>query len=816
VTPRATYRLQLTPDFSFDRAAEILDYLQGIGVSHVYCSPVLQATAGSTHGYDVVDPTRISDELGGEPAFMRLVDAARRHGLGLIVDIVPNHMATAGRANPWWWDVLSRGRESRYSGFFDIDWNPSTSPLQDRVLLAVLGDRYGKELESGAIEVDHQGPEPVIRYHDQVFPIAPESRDSAQLDRAARDPDALDSLLERQHYRLAYWRSAQEEINYRRFFTIDSLIGLRVEDPEVFAESHGRIAGMLGDHTIDGVRVDHVDGLRDPAAYLEHLRHAAGAYIVVEKILGPDEELPESFPVQGTTGYDFISAADNLFVDTRSEAAMTGLYHAFTGEAATWEDMALAAKRELIGSELAPDLARLTALMVEICEADRRHRDRTHREIQDAVTEVAAGFRVYRTYVRPDAPATPEDRAEVGHAVAAAGRHRPEIEAGLLALIGEVLLLERRDAPEQEFTARFQQFTPAVMAKGVEDTAFYRYHRLVALNEVGGDPGTFGRPQESFHAWCARIARTRPETMLTLSTHDTKRSGDVRARLDVLSEIPAAWDAAVRAWAEHNSRYRASGYPDRNLEYLAYQTLVGAWPIDATRLAEFLRKAAREAKVHTSWASPVAAYEEALVGFVDAILSDAEFTTQVEAFLGSTRLVALGRLVALAQTALLLTCPGVPDLYQGTEAWDLSLVDPDNRRPVDFASRRALWREASTLAPADAAKLDDGGAVKVWMIGRLLRARRERPAVFASTEYTPLHARGGKAEHAVAFSRGSLLALVPRLPASLGGEWGDTEVDLPAGSWTDLLTGEVVEGGRAVAVSELVQGFPVTVLARDG
>ncbi|HEY3085839.1 MAG TPA: malto-oligosyltrehalose synthase [Candidatus Dormibacteraeota bacterium] len=817
MTPRATYRVQLSSEFAFQQAGELAGFLRSLGFSHVYCSPILQAAPHSTHGYDVVDPTRISLDLGGEAAFKTLSEAVRAASIGLVVDIVPNHMATEGRANPWWWDLLSHGLSSRYADYFDIDWRGAAATLHGKILLGVLDDRYGRELENGSLALEREGHDTVVRYHDRSFPISPGSFDVEEIDDIARDPDALDAVLQRQPYRLAYWRSAQEELNYRRFFTIDSLIGLRVEQPRVFEDSHRVILDLLAGGAIDGVRIDHIDGLRDPAAYLHRLRAAAPqAYIVVEKILRAGEELPTSFPVQGTTGYDFITAVDGAFVDSANEPAMTSLYHAFTGEAQQFAEVVYRAKHEIIAADLAPDLIRLAGLMLDVCEGDRMHRDRSHREVRDAIAEMAAGFRVYRTYVTRDSPASESDRIEVKFAADEAARRRPDIDPELLALIADTLVLQRRGGSEEEFTARFQQFTPAVMAKGVEDTAFYRYHRLVSLNEVGGDPGTFGRSAEDFHQWCARIASTYPETMLTLSTHDTKRSGDSRARLNVLSEIPAEWEAAVRRWSEHNDRHRPHGYPDRNLEYLAYQTLVGAWPIDADRLTSFLNKAAREAKVHTSWTSPVAVYEDALAGFVKAICSDAEFTSDLESFLGRTQLVVLGRIASLAQTALLLTCPGVPDVYQGSELWSLTLVDPDNRRQVDYAARRALLAGLAQLSAEEAGALEDDGSTKLWLIARLLGARAERPELFRGSRYVPLEATGAKARHALGFVRDSLLVLVPRLPAGLAGDWTGTEVALPEGRWTSLLTDEVQEGGRSVPVGTLLVRFPLAVMAADG
>ena len=790
ITPRATYRLQLTPEFTFDHAVEVLPYLAELGISHVYCSPILQAAPGSMHGYDVVDPTRISADLGGAQGFDRLATEARSRGMGLIVDVVPNHMATAGRANPWWWDVLLKGTESRYAGYFDIDWKPTTSSIRDKVVLGVLGDRYGHELTSGALTLERYDDGTVVRYKGVGFPIAGGSVDIAKVN---GDPVALDAVLEQQHYRLEYWRSAQEELNYRRFFTVDSLIGLRVENPEVFEDTHRLLIDLVRQGLIDGLRIDHVDGLRDPAGYLARLRKAVpDAYIVVEKILAPDEELPATWPVQGTTGYEFIAAADDLFVDPGSEAAMTALYHAFSGEAQPYHEVARNARLEIMNTELAPDLERLSALLVEICDADLHHRDRTRRELHDAIREVAAAFPVYRTYAPPP---TEEDENRVQAAIDEAARRNPEIDPELLALIRDLL------ARESSFAARYEQFTPGVMAKGVEDTAFYRFHRLVSLNEVGGDPGTFGRSVDAFHEWCAR-ATTRPHSMVALSTHDTKRSADVRARLDVLSEISGDWEQAVRRWAEHNEQYRVHGYPDRNLEYLIYQTLVGAWPLDVERLKRFVHKAAREAKVHTSWINPVPAYEDAVAQFATSITSDSEFMTDLETFIGRNQLVARGRLVSLAQTVLLLTARGVPDTYQGSELWTLTLVDPDNRSAVDFGARQKALREMSR----------DDGSVKLWAIAHLLRERSSRPELFAGGEHIPLQATGAKARHAVAFVRGPLLVVLPRLVAGLNGDWSDTALELPAGTWRNVFTGATV--GGTCAIAELTSEFPVAVFGR--
>jgi (1->4)-alpha-D-glucan 1-alpha-D-glucosylmutase len=807
--------MQLSKDFPFMAAEGLADYLAALGVSHLYTSPILQAAAGSSHGYDVVDPTRINEELGGEPGFRRMVAVLRDRGIGVLIDIVPNHMATSGRASPWWWDILKRGRASRYAGYFDIDWEPAIWTVKGKVLLGVLEDRYGRELEAGKLALERQGAEAVVRYHDHIYPVAPESLDGVDVDAVAKDLDALDALLQRQHYRLSFWRTAQEELNYRRFFTIDTLVGLRVELEQVLEDSHRLVLGLVADGSVSGLRIDHVDGLRAPQAYLDKLRAAEpGAYLVVEKVLEYGEALPESFPVQGTTGYDFMAHVDGLFVDSQNEEAMTALYHAYTGEPHTYADVVRTSKHENMTTELSPDLERLASLLVDICERYRLQRDRTRRELKEAIMEVAAALPVYRIYVRPGA-ATLADRERVAAAVEEAKHRRPDIDADLLGFIGELMLMEHEGEKESEFAARFQQFTPAVMAKGVEDTAFYRYNRLISLNEVGGDPGRFGRPAEAFHEFCGRIAATWPATMTTLSTHDTKRSADVRARLHVLSEMPAEWDAAVRRWAEHNDRYRSLGYPDRTLEYVMYQSLVGAWPIDEARLTQFLLKAAREANVHTNWINPAPAYEDAIAQFAASAMGDAEFMGDLQTFMGRTQIVGLGRITSLAQTTLLLTCPGVPDLYQGSELWDLSLVDPDNRRAVDYDVRKRLLAETVGLPPAGAMARADEGVPKLWLIARLLARRRDSPELFESTLYTPIDAAGAKARHVVAFARDRLLVVVPRLLAGLGGAWGDTTLELPEGEWEDVLGEARVQGGRAVEVAALLDAFPVAVLARS-
>ena len=878
----ATYRVQLNAGFTFEDAAAAAGYLADLGVSHLYCSPYLQAAEGSTHGYDVVDHGRLNEELGGAGAYRRLVERLARAGLGQVLDIVPNHMALAGRVNVWWWDVLENGPSSRYASYFDIDWDPPQRKLAATVLMPVLGDHYGRVLEAGKLTVERQGGSFAVRYYDHEAPLSPRTLDDLLTRAAARagsveleslaaalgrlphalltdpgavaerhrdkevlrarlaemcearpevaaaieaeiealnhDPDALDGLLSRQNYRLAYWRTGAEELSYRRFFNIETLAGLRVEDDAVFADTHRLVLDLVSAGTIDGLRVDHVDGLADPEGYLCRLRDATGGvYVVVEKILAAEEELPGSWPAAGTSGYDFLNRVNQLFVDPAGETDMLAGYVRFTGQQEGYSEVVHAAKLQIMRDVLAAEVERLTGLLADVCEGHRRQRDHTRRELRDALREVIAAFPVYRTYASPGRPVTAADRAHAVAAVAAARHRRPDIDAELLGFIGELVVLDHHGEAEAGFALHFAQVSSPVMAKGVEDTAFYRYQPLVSLNEVGGDPGRFGRPAEDFHRAMADVARRWPETMLTLSTHDTKRSGDVRARICLLSELPTAWGRAVERWADRNERYRRHGWPDRNAEYLLYQTLVGAWPIDAGRAAAFMAKAAKEAKVHTSWIDPNVGYDDALAAFVEAVLSDDGFVANLEAFLAEHRLVELGRVNSVAQTALLLTCPGVPDLYQGTEVWDLSLVDPDNRRPVDYDARRRLLDTLAGAGPETALAHGDEGGQKLWLIHRLLGHRRRHPGVYGpASGYHALRVCGPKSSHALAFTRtGGLAVVVPRLLTRLGEGWQGTTVSIPGGAWFDMLTDEKVDGGDA-SVAGLLRRFPVAVLAREG
>ncbi|HZQ84590.1 MAG TPA: malto-oligosyltrehalose synthase [Acidimicrobiales bacterium] len=803
--PRATYRLQLTPSFGFDAVAALTPYLARLGVSHVYLSPYLQATPGSTHGYDVVDHSRVSDDLGGPAAHARMVAALSAHGLRQVIDVVPNHMAITGPENEWWWDVLRQGRASPFADHFDVDWDPPDRKLRNTVLMPILGDHYGRVLERGEIRVSGSGDDAVVRYADHVLPLAPGSLDAAvfEVDAVNADPDRLHALLERQHYRLAFWRTGTEELDYRRFFDVTTLAALRVEDDEVFNQVHWLPLAWVGDGSAGGLRIDHVDGLRDPAGYLRHLaERAPGAWIVVEKILEAGERLPESWPVAGATGYDFLNQLDGLFVDPAGEAVFDALYRELTGETAPFDEVAREGKRQVLGESLASDLRRLTYLLAAICEGDRRHRDYTRSELRDVLTELLVSFPVYRTYVVPGEQASAHDVTVVGRAVEQARARRPDLDAELVVWVGDLLLGRVAGEGPAELAARFQQLSGPVMAKGVEDTAFYRYVRFAALNEVGGDPGRFGRGVAAFHDRAAAGGWG----MLTTSTHDTKRSDDVRARLLVLSQIPDRWAATMQAWVAANEPYRSGGRPDRATEYLLYQTLVGAWPLSPERAAAYMEKAAREAKVHTSWLVPDHDYEAALQQFVKAVLADDRFVASLHEFVASV--VDAGRVTSLAATLVKHTAPGVPDTYQGSELWDLSLVDPDNRRPVDFEVRAALLAEVESMTAADAWAHRDEGVVKLFVVQRALGVRRHHPDLLApAAPYVPLDA----GDDALAFVRaGALATVVPRFATRpVTGT-----VDLPPGEWVDALTGSRVAGGPQ-PVASLLSGFPVALLVRE-
>jgi (1->4)-alpha-D-glucan 1-alpha-D-glucosylmutase len=875
--PRATYRLQVHAGFTLNDAAALVDYLSNLGISHIYTSPLLQAVTGSNHGYDVVDPTRVNTEVGDHDALDRLTATLKAADMGHILDIVPNHMAITGADNPWWWDVLENGPSSRYATFFDVEWNPTEARQENQVLVPVLGDHYGRVLENGELQLDFDGEHFVMRYYENSYPVDPRSlrtvlaaaaedidsedlafladaygwlpqptatdrhsaqrryRDQAVLSRLLRrlgmeqpsvltgidravnglnaDFDALDAFLGEQNYRLSFWRITQGELGYRRFFDINTLIGLRMEDDMVYAETHHLILKWLAEGRLDGLRIDHPDGLRDPARYFQQLHDAdPDAWIVIEKILEPGEDLPSAWPVAGTTGYDFLNRVNGLFVDGDAEDTFNEIYARFTGETTDYAAVVRQKKFQVMREVLGSDVARLASLFEAVCERHRRHRDYTRSQLREAILEVAANLHVYRTYVHAERDEVPErDVHHIDEAIEAAKAHRPDLSADLFDFFHDLLLLRVRGPMATELVMRFQQFTGPVMAKGVEDTTFYNYNRFVSLNEVGGNPGHFGVSVEEFHAETAKMGKAWPRAMLGSSTHDTKRSEDVRARLNVLSEIPERWAAAVERWAGQTAGYKQKDFPDRNAEYLLYQNMVGAWPIDEERMIRYMEKATREAKVYTSWTNPNPDYEETVAGFIRSIYADEIFIADLTAFVDKIK--EAGWINALAQTLIKLTAPGIPDIYQGTELWDFSLVDPDNRRPVDYAQRRRWLAEVESLAPESIWERAEEGLPKLWVTRQALNLRRQHPHWFdAESSYRPLIIPN--AQNVVAYSRGEgILVVVPRFTLRYGQSWDGASLEIPNGEWHNAFTGEKHHGGR-VSIADLLARFPVCLLAK--
>jgi len=960
--PRATYRLQLNSDFTFADAAALVPYLDALGVSHVYCSPYLRARPNSTHGYDIIDHSAFNPDLGGAEGFERLCGELRKHGMGQILDMVPNHMGVMGADNAWWMDVLENGPASAFGDFFDIDWQPVNPELLNRVLVPVLGDHYGVVLEAGELKLAFEADRGSfsVFYHQHRFPVdprdyprvldralhaldgtrmaesavaeaaslaaafahlpsrhetAPEktaerNRDKelhkrrlAQLarehpelaeaiERAVRalngtpgqraSFDALDALLEAQAYRLAFWRVASDEINYRRFFDINDLAALRMENEAVFIATHRFALGLIADGKVDGLRIDHSDGLYDPAQYFrrlqEHYARLAGLdapadeadgrparplYVVVEKIAASHEHVPTTWAVHGTTGYRFATVVNALFVARQARAKLNRIWRAFSGDSTDFEEAAYRGRRDITRSALASELTVLATELLRIARADRLTRDYTFNTLRHAIAEVASCFPVYRTYVADGL--TPQDRRYIDWAVAhARARTRAADTTAFDFLRLALLASPPPDAPTalkeryRAFAMKFQQFTAPVTAKGVEDTASYNFNRLVSLNEVGGDPDMYGMAVSAFHGASADRAARWPHTMLATSTHDNKRAEDVRCRIDVISELPAGWRLALRRWsrmiASRRRTVNGAAAPARNDEYLLYQTLLGTFPgepLDATaldayrdRIERYMLKAVREAKQHTSWINVNAEYEEAVAGFVRALLG----RLKSNPFLDDLRLQArpiawFGMLNSLSMALVKLTSPGVPDFYQGNEILDLSLVDPDNRRPVDYARRRTLLEELEAIAAGPVAALPAGvraffdepndGRAKLWLVWRALQFRREREPLFLRGGYHPVAASGARSRHVVAYARrlgdAGIVVAAGRLFASMGLEpgalpvgeptWSDTVLDLaflPAGTHlVNVLTGESLETdvSRRLALSRAITHFPGALLA---
>jgi (1->4)-alpha-D-glucan 1-alpha-D-glucosylmutase len=755
IPPSATYRIQIRPDFPLKATAELADYLADLGVSHLYASPLLAATPGSQHGYDVVDHSKVNPELGGEDGRRQLVAALTAAGLGLVIDIVPNHAGVGvPAANPSWWDVLKKGQESEYARWYDIDWS------RGRLLIPVLAD------EPDALShLEIVGDE--LHYFDKRYPIADGTGGGTPQE-----------VHDRQHYELVNWTRGDSELNYRRFFGIVELAGLRVEDPAVFDATHAEILRWYAEGSVQGIRVDHPDGLRDPGDYLRRLHDAApDAWLVVEKILEPHEQMP-SWPVAGTTGYDALAEVCGVFVDPGTEAFFDTLDHHLTGGETSWQDLVHQTKFWVATTLLAAELARMCRLVSDLEGAPR------------ALAELAACFPVYRSYL-------PFGSRHLAKARSEAGRRRPALIPVLDQLTG------RLRNPADELAVRFQQFTGAVMAKGVEDTAFYRWTRFTARNEVGNDPAKFGVLPDEFHDAATDRLQTAGESMTTLSTHDTKRSEDVRARLAVLAELPGDWTEVVRRWV------RTAPLSDPSLAHLVWQAAVGAWPIERDRLRAYAIKAAREAAASTTWQHPDERFEAALQAMVDRIYDDPALHGEVADF--AAAITPPGWSNSLGQKLVQLTMPGVPDTYQGTELWDYSLVDPDNRRPVDFGLRRALLGriDGGWQPPIDAS-----GAAKLLVTARTLRLRRRRPELFGG--YRPVFAEGRVGEHVLAFDRGGVVAVATRLPVGLSrhGGWHDTTLSLDGHSFTEVFT-NTSYGGSRLNVADLLHTYPVALLVKE-
>jgi len=945
--PSATYRLQFNRHFRFEDAARILDYLRDLGITHVYASPILGSRRGSEHGYDATDPTRIDPDLGSEDDFYAFQDQLRERGMGIVLDIVPNHMA-ASSENPWWVDVLENGPGSAFASYFDIDWHPGPRSLEGRILLPVLGQPFGEVLESGELRLSFVHGRFAIQYYESTFPLAPKSyrrllihridslddllgektaayeeycgilaslaglfrnenatpespadkrlkfvairgrlkqlaETSSEIEQFVQanvqefngkphDPASyslLQALLSEQYYKLAHWQNINESINYRRFFTITDLVGMRVEDPTVFEATHSLILRIASRHPSVGLRIDHVDGLRDPQGYLEKLRerlreaypngHPRDAYVVVEKILSQAERLPEGWPVNGTTGYDYLNRANGIFAYREDADALERIYSRFIEKEVTFADVVVEKKRLVMNGVLGVEIRALGRQLAELAGEDRYARELPRSELTSALIETTAWLPIYRTYIRN--LTLPEDSQRVlERAIENARNAKPHLNSACFDFLREVLLLlapphvlsQEREA-RLAFVMRWQQYTGPIVAKGVEDTALYVYYPLLSLNEVGGDaqPATATSRAEFFDFLAQRQAHW-GRSMNATTTHDTKRSEDVRARINVLSEVPEPWEAHLKRWAELNAAHKTEvagrPVPDANEEYLLYQTLLGAYPADGKpseslvqRLQDYVVKATREAMVHTRWTRPNLAHEKALADFVEAILSPRKSREFLADFLAFHSFIAFfGMINGLSQTLLKITCPGVPDFYQGSELWDLRLVDPDNRHPVDFelwtSCLTALRQERRDPVQQAGNLLADwtNGHVKLWLIHQALQFRSQHTALFGEGEYRPLNVSGSRSDCAVCFLRrqGHDIAavVVPRWLAHAQSPegripspefWGDTRLHLPSPApvgWHNVLTRERIVASRSgldvsIKLGEILRHFPVGLLS---
>ncbi len=937
--PTSTYRLQFNRNFTFAQARALVPYLHSLGISDCYASPYFQARAESLHGYDITDHNKLNAAIGTREEYDAWVAELHAHGMGQVVDFVPNHMGIGEPQNLWWADVLENGPSSPYARYFDIDWRALKSDLRDKVLIPILGDQFGRVLERGELQVHYDAGRFFLKYFEHEYPIAPGTyrhvlqialdqlaahkaeefyaelqsiftaleylprrteKDPERIAERARekeiikrrlerrcqeaplvqegvekalkiingtpgDPrsfDALDELLTDQSYRLAFWRVAAEEINYRRFFDVNDLAAIRMELPEVFDEAHRLLLDLVREGAVTGLRIDHPDGLYLPNEYFVKLQQRAAealgialpddgraTYLVVEKILSGNEQLRNDWPVHGTTGYDFMNDAIGVLVDTSAERAITGAFTKFIGHSQHFAHLVYAKKRLVMRLSLANDVNVLGAMFDRLSEENRWYRDYTLDVLTLAVRETIACFPVYRTYLTPEGNVSDADRAVIQRAVAAAKRRNPAIEESVFNFLRDILLFrfpenldEKQRAEHTHFVLKFQQITGPIMAKGLEDTAFYIYNRLAALNEVGGEPQRFGLTVEGFHQRNAERQAQWPATMLATSTHDTKRSEDTRARMAAISEMPETWRRSLGRWRTVNRRAKRrideTDAPDLNEEYLLYQTLLGSWPFAnwremtdearqeyVGRIQQYMAKAMKEAKVNTSWVQPNEEWDAAVANFVEQILRPGPQNRFLDSFIPVTEEAArIGAINALTQTLLKLTSPGVPDFYQGNEIWDFSLVDPDNRREVDYAQRREMLESLGEATPEDLLGNWTDGRIKLFLTQRLLHFRRENPELFARGSYEPLALSGAFAESCIAFAREwkgqRIVVLAPRLTAHVGfppiGEaWRDTAVELPAnfGTAQNIFTGENVSAETSLPLAHAFARLPFALLA---
>ena len=885
LVPPSTYRLQVHKDFTLDAARAVVPYLRRLGAGAAYTSPYFAAEPGSTHGYDVTNHNAINPELGGDAAHTAFTDALRDAGLQHILDFVPNHMGISTATNPWWRDVLAHGPASEYSRFFDIDWNPVKRELRRKLLLPILGDQYGKVLERGELQVELDGEELIVRYFDHRLPLtAPGLPDAAEIQRLNGVPgqsqtfDELHELLEEQAYRLAYWRTAAHEINYRRFFDVNTLAGLRVEDPIVFDAIHKLLSRLVQEGRVTGIRIDHPDGLFDPARYFERLQTLTGGlYVVAEKILSGRERLPLGWAVHGTTGYNFLNQVNGLFVDPAHARRMRKVYTKVTGREQNLGEVLYETKRLIMDTSMASELTVLAHMLNRISEGNRKSRDFTLNSLRDALVEVVACFPTYRTYVNEQGW-VPDDRTAVERAVVLARRRNPAMDDTIFDFFREVVLprdpdnglasgYERREgypaadaaetAERLRFAMKFQQYTSPLQAKGLEDTAFYRYNVLLSLNEVGGDPARFGVTASEFHELNQLRRQDWPYEMIATATHDTKLGEDVRTRIDALSELPDEWGREVSRWMRivRPARTILDGEPapDRNDEYRFYQVLLGAWPAEGVtagfveRLQAYMIKSAKEAKRHSSWLNPDDDYEKAIANYVARVLSGPESAKLLPAFTPfQERIARIGLVNSLSQVVLKIASPGVPDIYQGNDLWDFNLMDPDNRRPVDFDARaRALDDvdrilalndpdRAAALAPLLANWQD--GTIKLFLTAAGLRLRAAQPDLFLEGEYLALDTDTKTVPaDVVAFARlsaagAAAIAIAPHLvtrfldadhPVPCGDQWKTSRVMLPMSlaslTFTDIFTGAeikpvVANDSAWLFVGQALKTLPVSLL----